>query len=241
MKKLPLSLFGLCLLVSCTKPPVYEQPKVVLHVPASEQSSEAASNSSVKYSSRSGVLIDVPFAPQAPLGNWDALHQEACEEMSLLLVHAYLEGRSLSPEIAEADVQAMIAWETENGYGIDVTMAELGAIAERYLRHRTRIVEHPTADLLRRELERGNPVIVPLAGQRIGNPFYSGDGPPYHVLVLTGFTEKGFITNDVGTRRGKSYFYPTDVLMRAIHDWTGSTDTITTGASRVLLISKKNP
>src|SRR4051812_31356206 len=71
------------------------------------------------------VSIDIPFSPQAPTANWDALHEEACEEMSLIMVRHFLEKSPLSRDQAETEVQDLIAWETDQGYGYDVTTDQL--------------------------------------------------------------------------------------------------------------------
>ena len=39
------------------------------------------------------------------------------------------------------------------------------------------------------------------------------------MLVVRGYTDDKFITNDVGTRKGENYQYDYDVLMNSIHDW----------------------
>ncbi len=184
------------------------------------------------------VLITVPFSPQAPFANWDSLHEEACEEMSLILVHHYLEQTPLSPEQAEQEVQEMIAWEHEHGYGDDVTALQLGEIASKFYGYHWRLLSDPTAPLLQDELSKGTPVIVPAAGRLLHNPYYSGAGPWYHMLVVTGYTQDGFITNDTGTKRGEKYFYATDVLMRAMHDWTGVKENIEQGAKTALVIER---
>jgi len=62
---------------------------------------------------------------------------------------------------------------------------------------------------------------VPAAGRELGNPNFTDPGPLYHMLVVRGYTENNFITNDVGTRKGENYQYKYDVLMNAIHDWNG--------------------
>ncbi|MDO8469282.1 MAG: hypothetical protein Q7S29_06030, partial [Candidatus Peribacter sp.] len=64
------------------------------------------------------------------------------------------------------------------------------------------------------------------------------EGPWYHMLFLTGYNEFFFVTNDVGTMRGKDYVYRFDTLLNAIHDWTGVKEEIRSGAKRVLVIEK---
>src|SRR5690606_17648726 len=41
------------------------------------------------------VNLDVPFYSQAPEGDWSLPWQEACEESSLLLAHAYATGQGI--------------------------------------------------------------------------------------------------------------------------------------------------
>lgn len=185
----------------------------------------------------SSLLINVPFAPQAPFANWDALHEEACEEMALIMVKHYLDGTPLSLEDAESEVQAMIAWERENGYADDVNTTELAEIATAHYGLRTRIMTDVTAASLRAELAQGNPVIIPAGGRLLKNPYFSGEGPFYHMLVVTGYDARGFITNDPGTKRGENYWYATDVLMNALHDWTGVKEEIEQGAKNALVIT----
>lgn len=221
------------------------------HAEKTSSASSIAEGSSSAFSSSSptpnalrptpySVTLDVPFSPQAPFANWDQLHEEACEEMSLLLVHHFLEGTPLSREQAEAELQALFQWEQANGYPMDVTVTELGKIAEQYFGYRFRVIEEPTVEDLKRLLADGHPVIIPAAGRDLKNPYFSGEGPWYHMLVLTGYNEFFFVTNDVGTRRGEGYVYRFKTLMDAIHDWTGIKEEIQIGQRRVLIVEKKS-
>lgn len=158
--------------------------------------------------------------------------------MSLIMVHHFLAGTDLTREQAEQEILDLVQWETEHGYGMDVTVAELGEIAEQYYGHKPRIIENPTTDDLKRLLAGGQPVIVPAAGRMLGNPYFSGDGPWYHMLILKGYGWRNFITNDPGTRRGEGYEYKFSTLHTAIHDWTGVREEIQKGRSAVLVLEK---
>lgn len=182
--------------------------------------------------------IDVSFASQAPLGNWDDPYQEACEEASLILVHHYLSGEPLTPEIMDKEILDIVAWMTDHGYGQDVTMAQLAEVAREYYGYDARVVMEVSADAIKQEVGSGNPVILPLAGRELGNPYYSGEGPWYHALVVTGYTGSKFVTNDVGTKRGEGYAYSYDVLVDAIHDWTGVKEEIGGGPKAMLVVTK---
>lgn len=220
----------------------HESPVVISNTqPKSSVASSTSRTSvpSVPSQSPPSVLIAVPFSPQAPDANWDALHEEACEEMSLIMVHHFIEGTPLSRETAEKEVQALIAWETDHGFGYDVTVDQLGSIAEQYYGHDSRVIDDPSADDIRQLLRDGNPVIIPAAGRDLGNPYFSGAGPWYHMLVITGYGPNAFITNDPGTRRGEGYRYWPSVIMDVIHDWTGVKESIRSGKKRVLVVTGK--
>lgn len=182
----------------------------------------------------------MPFAPQAPTGNWDPPYDEACEEASLIIVHHYLEGTPLNNTIMDESIQSMVAHETSKGLPIDIDMFQLADVAREMFGYDANVLEgnDVSIDRIEQEIAKGNPVIVPLAGQNIGNPYYSGDGPPYHVLVIVGYNSTQFITHDVGTKRGENYVYKKSVIMDAIHDWNGSVETIRSGPRRLLIVTK---
>ncbi len=229
--------------VGCaSKKPTFVMPVMIYKSPVAQSSSISAQTSSATSQAVTAdppsVLIEVPFAPQAPFANWDPLHEEACEEMSLIMVHHFLEGTPLSLDDAEKELQAMIAWEQKHGYADDVSIEQLGMIASHLYGYSVRVINDVTAENLRHELANGHPVIIPVAGRELQNPYFSGAGPLYHMLVVTGYTEDGFITNDPGTKRGEQYLYKTDVLLSAIHDWVGVKEEIAKGPKKALVIEK---
>ena len=227
------------LITACTSKPSFPPPSVILRAPMQvSSSSKAASSAGPVASQPPSLLIDVPFAPQSPYANWDQLHEEACEEMSLLMVHHFLQSTPLSLADAEMQVQQMVAWERQQGYADDVSVAQLGAIATSLYGYHARVLTDVTPQHLRRELAAGHPIIIPAAGRSLKNPYFSGAGPFYHMLVITGYTDDGFITNDPGTKRGEQYWYSTNVLMNALHDWTGVKEEIVKGAKTALVVDR---
>lgn len=182
--------------------------------------------------------LSVPFTVQAPFANWDDPYQEACEEAALLTVHAYIAGEELTPESADEQLLDLIDWESKNKYSQDVTISELAEIAEAYYGYSATIIENPSIEDIEGQIAEGNPVIVPAAGRMLGNPYFSGEGPWYHMLIITGYTSRYFITNDPGTRRGEDYKYKHNVLMESIHDWTGIKEEIQKGRKVVLVLSQ---
>lgn len=185
------------------------------------------------------IRIEVPFMSQAPHGNWDMPYQEACEEASLILVHHYLQSQPITADQMDAEILDMVKIQNEEfGYSADITMAELAEVARQKYGYSAELFEDFMVDDMKRLLAQGHPIIVPLAGRRLGNPYYSGEGPWYHVLVITGYDSKNFITNDVGTRHGAGYKYPYERIYQNIHDWNMAKEDIENG-KRVMLVVKK--
>jgi uncharacterized protein YvpB len=204
----------------------------------SASSASPASSVSSASSVPTSVLINVPFQTQAPLENWDAVHEQACEEASLALVHDYLNGQTVTPQQMEEQISTIISYESEHGYAQDVTVEQLREIAAALFGLRGTVMTDVTTDSIKKELAAGHPVIIPAAGRMLHNPYFSGEGPWYHMLVVIGYDDANFITNDVGTKRGAQYKYPYDTLITAIHDWTGADDMIATGPKRALVLTK---
>lgn len=169
--------------------------------------------------------LAVPFTSQAPHGIWDTVHKETCEEASTLMVAFYFDGKppgKIDPDTAEEELQRLIAFENALfGYHEDTTAQETALVIETDYHLTTELLLNPTVEQLKEAIASGFPVIVPAAGRLLGNPNFTPPGPIYHMLVLKGYTEDGFITNDPGTRLGADYFYKNDVLLNAIHDWNG--------------------
>lgn len=200
--------------------PVEDEPVVVEPTPVTEKN------------------LAVPFTSQAPYGTWDPMHEETCEEASMHVVIEYFKGTPdgvLPPAGVEAELQALVAYEASLGLGLSITAAEAVQVIEGYYdSYDAEVIEDPTAADIKAFIDEGIPVIVPAAGRELGNPFYSGEGPLYHMLVVRGYTADRFITNDVGTRHGENYTFAIDTFMRAIGDWNNGDPA--NGATRVIII-----
>ncbi len=171
--------------------------------------------------------LAVPFTTQAPGANWDADHEEFCEEAAMLMVARYYQGQPFaSAADAERGLQAVKTWEVKNlGFYFDTTAEENAQIIRGLYGLHVELVTNPTVKQIQTAIAAGHPVIVPTAGRELGNPNFSGQGPIYHNLVIRGYTSDGkFITNDPGTRKGEQYVYSESVIMNAIHDWVPAGD-----------------
>lgn len=188
----------------------------------------------------STASIDVPFTPQAPFANWSDTFNEACEEASLIMVEYFLRQEDLSQNIANSEIIDLVDWQKSHGYSEDIDAEELVSVAQTHFERIGTVYydEEVTLENIKRLIAAGHPVIVPAAGKLLNNPHYRGDGPPYHMLVISGYDEENFITQDPGTREGKNYKYSYDTIVNAIHDWTGDKATIEEGRKAMVVLGK---
>jgi hypothetical protein len=166
--------------------------------------------------------LDVPFTSQAPLSNWDEIHEDTCEEAALLMVHRFYEDKPFEDaQTADNELLALVDFQNEQYGDFKSTSAEETAelIKDFYHYKRVDVVYNITINDIKQQVAQGRPVILLSAGRELGNPNFTQPGPLYHALVVKGWTETQIITNDPGTRKGHDYVYDPDVLINATHDW----------------------
>lgn len=218
---------------------IRQQEHVQIPLPESRASSAALSSTSFSMAMTSSVASfaqsssaairdavnwNVPFTSQAPTGNWDALHEEACEEASVLMVLRYFHGTSIgSSQQADDAIVDLVAKNEALGFPVDDTAVQIVTLIHSLdPAIEATLLKNPTEEQLKEVLSAGSLVIVPAAGRDLGNPYYTAPGPLYHMLVIRGYTRDGYvITNDPGTKRGANYVYRWAVLLDAMHDWNG--------------------
>jgi hypothetical protein len=163
------------------------------------------------------------FLVQAPFANWDALHEDACEEASLIMIKHFLDGTPVTSDTAgDTEIKELVGAGEELGQEKSITLEQLRTLANAHYKLSNGSVvtgKDVTVEGIKAELAAGHPVIVPAAGKLLGNPHFSNGGPNYHMLVVKGYDADGFITNDPGIREGENYHYPFATLYSAIHDW----------------------
>lgn len=169
-------------------------------------------------------LLAVPFTSQAPHANWDMPYQEACEEASILMVAGYYRGDrgAYEPDQGDGLLLEVLDFVERQGYAMDMTAEEVADVIEAYYPDlEATVVPMDGAESVKRYIARGIPVILPADGKALPNPNFQNGGPVYHMLVVRGYTEDQFITNDPGTRLGENFLYTYDGLLDAVHDWNG--------------------
>lgn len=211
-----------------------EIPTASFTPPSASDSLDTSVQSTVQFPK--SYLIDVPFTSQAPLSNWDSEHEDACEEASLIMLKYWIDKKKFyDKESADAEILAMLKYEQENSFGKSITISDLSTIAKDYYHIAnlsTKAITSP--DDIKQVIATGTPVIVGAAGKILPNPNFRNGGPNYHMLLIKGYDQEGFITNDPGTRKGESFYYKNDELFEAIHDWQQTN--ILLGEKKILFI-----
>jgi hypothetical protein len=185
--------------------------------------------------------LSVPFMSQAPHANWDEVHEETCEEASVIMAAAYYHGESgrIDPDEAERRLQEILAFEMdEYKFNLDTSATETKRFLEgMYPDLEVELIPDPTANDIKQAIADGHPVIVPADGKALPNPNFRNGGPKYHMLVVRGYTQDHFITTDPGTRLGENFLYTYDGLLSSIHDWNGGD--VPNGDRKILVVKKK--
>ena len=185
------------------------------------------------------VNLAVPFLLQAPTHKWVQPYEDACEEASLIMIDAYYHGRKerYHEEDGNKVILDLVEFETNMlGKHESTSAEETARLAEAYFPGRRMSVIAPTSmEDIKQYLAQGIPVILPLYGKALNNPYFRNGGPVYHMLVVKGYLPDGrFITNDPGIGKGPNYIYPAEVLWKAIHDWNDGD--VLHGAPKIIIM-----
>jgi uncharacterized protein YvpB len=193
---------------------------------------------------KESVKQSVPFTAQAPHAQWDdPRFQDACEEASMLMAHAWVIGEgSISKNDAENELESLFSYENKNfGGSIDTSAVDTAKIFQEYYHYPAQLRTGVTMEDIYAILAQGSIVIAPTNGKMLDNPNFTDGGPDRHMVVIIGYDKKNkeFITNDPGTRLGRGYKYKDSVLYNAIRDYvTGEKEKIS-GASKNVIVIKK--
>ncbi len=194
------------------------------HLPAPTQTPPTINKSTSPISSQtpkqSSKLLKVQFICQAPLQttkNWK-YHEESCEEAAVLQNYLYETKNSIEKQEAHEEILRMIEWQRQNfGTHKDLYADDLKQFIIGYYGIKEsdiKIVYDAGIEDIKKIIDTGHPVIVPIMGDILKNPNYPYPG--YHMLIVTGYTEEMIITNDNGTRKGESYSYPQARFLEAM-------------------------
>jgi hypothetical protein len=192
------------------------------------------------------VNLEIPFTSQAPFGDWSYPFNYTCEEAAVLMAHYYIEGKtSIDPAQAREELLDLVEYEKKNyGFHEDTNTAQTAQLIKDYYGHSVKVEYDISLEDIKKELAKGNPVIVPTAGRLLDNPYFKPPGPLYHMLLIKGYsttsTTTDFIVHDPGTKRGADFVYSYQTLEKSIHDLEGKDlENIASGRSAMISILKK--
>lgn len=183
--------------------------------------------------------LTVAFTPQAPTANWDELHDTACEEVSSIIANSYFAGiKNLDAKYVEEQITKLTKWEDQNyGYHLDTTTQETARMISEVYKLQTSIVDI-SEEVIKKSLTENSLIILPANGQLLKNPYFQTPGPIYHMLVITGYNETNFITNDPGTKRGQNYEYSYGTLYNSNGSWSHLLGKVDLIDKKIIIVSK---
>ncbi|MDP2683999.1 MAG: C39 family peptidase [bacterium] len=168
------------------------------------------------------VSLDVPFTVQAPDANWSQPWQDACEETAIAIVNYFYLGDTFTTNKAkEAILQIIDIREKFIGVSLDENAETITKIINNFLTWEAHIVKNPTLEQIKAEIDANRPVIMPVHGKYLYNPYFKNGGPDYHSIVISGYDEEKqeFIVQEPGTRYGLDFRYSYDTIVNAMHDF----------------------
>ena len=172
--------------------------------------------------------LPVPHTMQAPRAQWGIQPwEDACEEASTIMIDSFYNNRHSSRRIPykEAEQQILDIVELENkhfGFNKDTNAEQIVYVINNFFSWEAYIVDNPSLDQIKEQIDLGYPVIALTHGRSLGNPYFRIPGPDYHVFVISGYNDdqKSFVTQEPGTRHGFDLRYSYDTILRALHDFT---------------------
>ncbi len=183
--------------------------------------------------------LKVPFTTQAPTGKWE--NNENCEEASAIMANAYLTDYTadeLTVSSTQEAINKLVAWEMEHfGHAENTGVDEIAQMIEGVFDLETSQIKDFTEDDLKNELLQHHVLILPINAELLGIPAYPENSQVYHVIVVRGYTPKGFLVNDPGLSAGKNNLYSFETLRDATSDWDQEHGTVI--PSKVVLSVRK--
>ncbi|MEK7644175.1 MAG: C39 family peptidase [Patescibacteria group bacterium] len=183
-------------------------------------------------STEAKTIFNVPFTVQAPDGIWKQPWQDACEEAVTVMADYYYTGKKYTRiPTAQARAAIMKTVNLENkffGFNKDTNAEQMIEIINNFYPWEAFIVDDPTLEQIKAEIDNERPVILPVYGKGLKNPYFRSGGPVYHTILVKGYDDdrNEFITNEPGVGRGLDYRYKYATLMSAIHDFLPNNKTI---------------
>ena len=145
----------------------------------------------------------------------------------------------IDPKTVESEIQKLSDWQQQNfGYHLSINTAETARMVKEVYGLETEIINNFTADDIKKALSQNKLVLFPANGRLLYNPNFKSPGPKYHMLLIKGYNQDTFITNDPGTKKGLNYPYTFDVLYNANGDYDHEKSEVDLSKKMVMVVWK---
>lgn len=174
--------------------------------------------------------LRISFTSQAPIGSWTQPWQDACEETSILIVDAFYNQTELTLAAANQRILDIIKLKEKYfGKSLDENAAKISTLINNFFYWESIVVQNPTLEQIKQEVNKQHPVILPTHGKALKNPYFLNGGADYHVLIISGYDDqtREFIAQDPGTRFGHNLRYSYETILEAMHDYVPGNKTKT--------------
>lgn len=169
----------------------------------------------------------VPYIKEVPAGTSGGSWKNACEEASVAMAEQYYTGKkAMDVPVGKVFMLKLFAKE-KSLYGSDVNSdaARTKFLIDTYSDYNAKVIDNPTIEQIKSEIDGGRPVITPHYGFDLHNPNipFLRTGTSYHMMVVVGYDDatRQFIVNDPGdTIDGQNYRYGYDLFMNSLHDYS---------------------
>jgi hypothetical protein len=156
---------------------------------------------------------------------------------------SWVNNTDLTPAVAEKAILDMSDFETAHyGNYLDLDAEDTAQLMKDYYHYeKVSVKSGITLDDIKAELRKGNLVLVPANGQKLGNPHYTAPGPYTHMLVVRGFdsSKHQITTNDSGTRYGEGYVYNEQIFFNALVNYPSGHHEDQTGRPKAMIVVEK--
>lgn len=189
------------------------------------------------------TLLNVPYASQVPLGNWnDPRQQDGCEEASIAMALAWVNSATyLMPEEVERDIIRTSEYERAMwGFFQDTNAQDTAKLLTDYYLYEDVIVkENITAEDIKMELASNRVVLITLNTRATGLPIYR-TGPVRHTIVVTGYddsTDK-LVIHDPLYREIQNYWISSSAINKALRNYDSGNHLPTANGTALISIGR---
>lgn len=187
--------------------------------------------------------LDVNFFSQSPDGYWGQPWQDACEETVIAMLDNFYRNTLITENKNYSKSEILRILNIKNnhlGYSLDENAKKMVEIINQFLPWEARTIKNPTLEQIKKEIDEGRPIILPVYGKMLYNPHFVGSGPQFHTVIISGYDEDNaeFITQEPGTKYGRNYRYSYTTLLNANHDFLPAYQT--KNGEKIAIFTQKN-